>query len=225
MISVIVPALDEARVIARCLASVAAEPEVAEVLVADGGSRDETIAIASAQAKTRVVQSPPGRAKQMNAAARQARGELLWFVHADSHVDAGAGAAIVREMADAKVAIGALRFAIDARGIAWRVIEAFTRWRVALRHTPYGDQGLFVRASDFSKWGGFPEQPILEDLHFLKTAKRYGGVALIPFNIHTSARRWQQQGVVKVFVQHQRILWLDARGVSPDRIAEMRARR
>lgn len=225
MISVIVPALDESVGIARCLVSLAAEAEVDEILVADGGSRDDTLAIASAQAKTRVVQAPRGRARQMNAAAREARGELLWFVHADSRVSAGAGAAIVRALADATVAVGALRFAIDARGIRWRMIEWLTRWRVALRHTPYGDQGLFVRARDFFKWGGFPEQPILEDLHFLRTAQRHGRVALIPCQIHTSARRWQQQGLIKVFVQHQRILWLDARGVSPEKIAELRAPR
>ncbi len=225
MISVIVPALDESATIATCLASLVAEPEVAEVLVSDGGSQDDTIAIAAAHPKTRVVRAPRGRARQMNAAARQACGELLWFVHADSRFGPGAGAAIEQAMSNPDVAIGALRFAVDAAGLRFRCVEWLTRWRVRLRRTPYGDQGLFVRAADFTRWGGFPEQPILEDLHFLRIAKRHGRVSVIPIDLHTSPRRWERHGVLRVAWQHQQILWLDALGVSPERIAARRASR
>lgn len=225
MIAAIVPVLDEAAQIGALLAALVENPEVSEVIVVDGGSRDDTPAIAAASPRTRVIRSERGRARQLNAGAVASQAAVLWFLHADSRLPAGAGAAIVAALGAPEVVGGAFRFAIDGPGWPLRLVEFGTRCRCRLRRLPYGDQGLFVRRELFERLGRFPDQPILEDLHFVRRLLRAGKIALLPDELGTSARRWQRHGVWRVLWQHQTILWLDRLGVAPERLAARRAPR
>jgi rSAM/selenodomain-associated transferase 2 len=231
MISAIVPTLDEASQLEPCLAALRREPEIGELLVVDGGSRDATRTIAASLGNApgppaiRVLEAERGRARQLDAGARAAHGTILWFVHADARVTRGSGDAIVTALQDPSVALGAFRFALDHQTAALRLVVALTRWRGRWLRTPYGDQGLFLRRADYLAWGGFPDQPILEDLALVRTARRHGRIEILSLPLIASARRWRTHGVLRVAAQHQAILWLERLGIAPSRLARWRASR
>jgi rSAM/selenodomain-associated transferase 2 len=214
-ISVVVPARNEAKTIARALSRLR-EPGVVEVIVVDGGSTDETRAIAAPLAD-RVIEAPPGRARQMNAGAAAARGDILLFLHADSILPRGFAAVVV---AACERAIGG-RFdvTLDAPGILFRVIERGINWRSRWTGLFTGDQGLFIRRAVFEDLGGFPEQPLLEDLALARAMKRRGPVAALRERIATSARRWQRHGVVRTVLLMWWIRGRWALGADPAELA------
>jgi rSAM/selenodomain-associated transferase 2 len=216
-ISIIVPTRNESETIAVTLAPLR-EPEVLEVIVADGASRDDTREIAQSLAD-RVIEAPPGRARQMNVGAAAARGEILLFLHADTIVPRGFAAAIV---AACERAIGG-RFdvALDAEGLRFRIIETAINLRSRLSGLFTGDQGLFIRADVFRELGGYPDQPLLEDLALSRAMRRRGRVATLRERLRTSARRWQRHGTVRTVALMWWIRGLYALGVSPKRLARL----
>jgi rSAM/selenodomain-associated transferase 2 len=220
-VSVIVPALNEARRIGDTLARLR-EPEVREVLVVDGGSGDGTADVARRLAD-RVISSSPGRARQMNAGARVAAGEVLFFLHADTQVPSGYARAIVQAI-DGDAVAGRFDLALDAPGLAFRVIEAAINLRSRCTRVFTGDQGLFVRREVFDELGGYPDVPLLEDLALSIALKRRGKIACLRQRLRTSARRWQDGGVVRTVLLMWRIRALYFVGVSPERLARLYAR-
>jgi rSAM/selenodomain-associated transferase 2 len=216
-ISIIVPTRNEAETIAVALAPLR-EPGVLEVIVVDGASRDDTREIAESLAD-RVIDSPPGRARQMNEGAAAARGEILLFLHADTAVPRGFAAAIV---AACEHAIGG-RFdvSLDAVGLRYRIIETAINLRSRWSGLFTGDQGLFIRADVFRELGGYPDQPLLEDLALSRTMKRRGRVAALRERLRTSARRWQRHGTARTVALMWWIRGLYALGVSPRRLARL----
>jgi rSAM/selenodomain-associated transferase 2 len=216
-ISIVVPARNEAGAIAATLAPLR-EPEVLEVIVVDGGSSDATAERARPLAD-RVLEGPVGRARQMNAGGAVARGDVLLFLHADSLVPAGFAAAIVGAC---RGAIGG-RFDVrlDAPGLAFRVIERAINLRSRWSGLFTGDQGLFIRRDAFEALGGFPDQPLCEDLALSKAMKRHGRVAALRLRITTSARRWQRHGVARTVLL---MWWIRARyalGADPAALARI----
>lgn len=193
-LSVVVPALDEASGIAETVASAAA-PGV-EVIVVDGGSRDGTPERARA-AGARVLQTTPGRARQLGMGGREARGEVVLFLHADTRLPPGWPEAVRAALRDPQVAGGAFRFRFDARGPLLRLVEWGTCLRVALLRLPYGDQALFLRREVLEAAGGVPEVPIMEDLDLVRAIRRRGRLALLPLPAVTSARRYRERGVLR----------------------------
>ena len=193
--SVIVPVLDEERVLGARLGELTALG-VHEVLVVDGGSRDGTRAIALRHPDARLVDAPRGRATQMNAGAALATGDVLWFVHADVELPRDARAHVERALADAAVVGGAFR--------TWTVADRPT-WLGPLLHLadlrsrtttlPYGDQALVVRAAVFRALGGFPELPLMEDLAFSERLRRAGPVRVVPASVRVSGRRFIERPV------------------------------
>jgi len=216
-ISIIVPTRNESETIAVTLAPLR-EPGVLEVIVADGASRDDTREIAQSLAD-RVIEAPPGRARQMNAGAAAARGEIMLFLHADTIVPRGFAAAIV---AACERAIGG-RFdvALDAEGLRFRIIETAINLRSRLSGLFTGDQGLFIRADVFRELGGYPDQPLLEDLALSRAMRRRGRVAALRERLRTSGRRWQRHGTVRTVALMWWIRGLYALGVSPKRLARL----
>ncbi len=194
MISVIVPALNEAESITDTIAS--AKPEAKEIIVVDGGSTDDTAAVAEA-AGARVIVTEPSRARQMNRGAESAAGDVLVFLHADTKLPADYGAAVERALFSRGVAAGAFSLAIDGTGAKYRLVEAVVALRSRCNSLPYGDQAIFVRAETLAASGGFADLPIMEDYEFIRRMQRRGRIVILPLLARTSSRRWQRLGVMR----------------------------
>lgn len=207
-LSVVIPTLNEAAVIGHCLESARAlSPQ--EIIVADGGSDDGTAPMAEKLGAT-VVTGAQGRAAQQNLGARQARGDVLLFLHADTWLPAEAAEQISTALADPQVVCGAFQQRIEAEGVGYRVIEFGNALRAGWLRMPYGDQAIFVRRADFVACGGFPAVRILEELHLMRALRRRGRLALLPGPVRVSARRWQRRGIVRQTLRNWLILLLAA---------------
>jgi rSAM/selenodomain-associated transferase 2 len=198
-LSVVIPALDEQEQVAGAVESALA-PGV-EVLVVDGGSADATVARA-AEAGARVLTCAPGRALQQARGAREARGEAILLLHADTRLPAGWATAVRAALADPDVMGGAFRLRFDQRGPALRLVEWGARLRAALFQLPYGDQALFARRSALEAIGGVPQAPVMEDLDLVAALRRRGRLALLPLAVTTSARRYRARGVARTAARH-----------------------
>ena len=218
-ISVIIPTLNEASGIARSIASAAQEPGV-EVVVVDGGSRDETLQVARRQgAKTLSV--PAGRARQMNAGARASSGVILVFLHADTVLPSTYAGLVRRLLSSPGVVAGAFRLGIEGHRRSLRWIESGANWRSRWLRLPYGDQALFVRSRIFSELGGYADLPVMEDYDLVRRLNRRGRVILAPEAVVTSARRWERLGLVRTTLLNQVMVTGHLLGVSPRKMAQL----
>lgn len=215
MISIVIPALDEAENLARVLPALAERCPGAEAIVVDGGSADDTVGVAARFPHVRVMSGPRGRARQMNAGARAAAGEVLLFLHADTLVPAGAGAAIVGALADPSAVGGRFDIAFDSRRAVMRMVAFFMNHRSRLSRISTGDQALFVRRRVFEAMGGFPEIPLMEDVEFTRRLKRQGRIACLPLRVTTSARKWEREGPTRTIALMWLLRLLYALGTSP----------
>lgn len=218
-VGVIIPALDEAETIARCIASVKDE-QAAEVIVADGGSTDNTRAIAAAEGAT-VIDSPRGRARQMNTGAAVASSDVLLFLHADCTLERGAVRRLRRILSEGRHVVGYFRQKIDGRNPAYRLIEFASNLRARWLMRPYGDQAMFFTREMFQAIGGFPDVPILEDLLIARRARSYIPWLAMPEAVTSSARRWQHDGIVRRILRNWWVAIGERRGVP---LAELRRR-
>ena len=196
-VSVIIPALNEESRIGGQLKSLSALPEIHEVIVVDGGSGDRTVELVRAIPSARLVTAPAGRASQMNAGARVASGDVLLFLHADVRLPPHATRWVSEALSEPGVVAGAFR--------TWTVTEGGRTWLAPVLHLadlrsrysalPYGDQALFVRADVFRQVGGFPEQPLMEDLELSRRLRRLGTVRVVPAEVRVSGRRFLSRPV------------------------------
>lgn len=194
-LSVVVPVLDEARELATLLPCLVAAG--VQVVVVDGGSRDDSVAVARAVAGVEVLAGRPPRSRQMNQGAARARGEVLLFLHADARPPADFAGLMKRSLAHGAVAGGAFSLAIDENRPAARLVAAGANLRTRLTGHPYGDQGIFVRRHLFQAMGGYADVPFLEDLEFVVRLRKKGRVCLLPETVRVSARRWQANGYLR----------------------------
>lgn len=216
LVSVVIPTLNEARQIHETIRETR-RLGADEIIVVDGGSRDETLT--NAVAADAVIVSAAGRAIQQNAGALACRGDVLVFLHADSRLGEGAIDAARERMSESSDVGGCFRQQIDAEGWIYRVVEWGNHQRAKWLGRAYGDQGIFVRRETFTAIGGFPEVKLLEDVLLVKQLRKRGRFRPLPHRIHTSARRWQQVGVVRQTLRNWTILFLARLGVSPDWLA------
>jgi rSAM/selenodomain-associated transferase 2 len=212
-ISVVVPALNEQEGLSATLAQVALAPGD-ELIVVDGGSTDDTVAIARRFTPC-VLSSPPGRARQMNAGARQARGDVLLFLHADTLLPPQGLEAVRTAMQPSHVVGGAFRLAFTPSTPALRTIAWSANVRTRFGKLPYGDQALFVRRSIFEALGGYADVPFMEDVKLVQALRHQGALAIVPQAVHTSGRRWLRDGVVYTTVRNIVLISLYFCGVSP----------
>lgn len=210
----VIPALDEEAGIGAAIASV--HDEADEVIVVDGGSRDGTRDRAAA-AGARVVVAPPGRGPQQIEGARQARGDWIVFLHADTRLEAGWSRLL--HAAPPEVVLVAFRFCVDSPRRAFRLIELGTRLRCRLFRMPYGDQALSVRRAAYDAAGGFAPLPLMEDVDLVRRLRVQGALALSPLRALTSARRWETRGVLRGTLRNWTTMALYALGVSPERLS------
>lgn len=211
-----IPVLNDADATERLLGQIAPDPQV-EVVIVDGGLDVALDGVAGTRPGTRVIRTSPGRARQMNAGAREATGKWLLFLHADSELPAGWREAMAAVPNDA---IGGwFEFALDDGAWQARVVEALVRWRVRVMRLPYGDQGLFVRRAVFDEMGGFADLPLLEDVEFVRRLGAAGRVAEVALPLRTSARRWRRDGWFRRSARNSVIVALYLSGVSAARLA------
>lgn len=222
LISLILPTLNEEEVLGKTLQSVRSGMNV-EIIVADGGSADRTTQVAARFGAT-VLASGPGRGRQMNQGAVRARGEILVFVHADTRLPFLYDC-VVRRTLSAGAVGGGFEFALDKSFPGSTLVTRMVGLRSRYLQAPYGDQAFFVRSDVFAGLGGYPEIPILEDVHFWRALKKRGQVRLIALPAVTSGRRWQKLGVVKTTLINQLIMSGDFLGISPKTLSKLYRRK
>ena len=218
-LSIVVPALNEAAGIEAALRALA--PLRAgghEVIVVDGGSGDDTAARARPLADA-VLTSGRGRARQMNAGAAAARGDALLFLHADTVPPADADVR-VRQALQRGALWGRFDVRIEGRAPMLRVVAALMNARSRLTGIATGDQAMFVRRDAFERVGGFPDQPLMEDIELSRRLRATGRPACLRACVSTSGRRWESRGVWRTIFLMWRLRWRYWRGTPPEALAE-----
>ena len=208
------PTLDSAAGLAACLASAAG---VDEIVVADGGSRDDSAAIAEA-AGARFIEAPRGRGPQLRAGAAAALGDWLLFLHSDTRLGSGWRGVAERHMGESPERAACFRLRLDAPEWQARWIERGVALRAGLLGLPYGDQGLLVPRALYARSGGFRALPLMEDVDLVR---RLGGVAVLPADAITSAERWHRDGWLRRSARNFACLGLWRLGMSPQRVAKL----
>ncbi len=213
MISIIIPVLNEAGSIQEFLSHL---PASVEVIVVDGGSYDGTqkqIGLSAA----RLVNAERGRANQMNAGAAVAKGDLLLFLHADTHLPADFEG-VLAAFARSSLAWGRFDVRLSGRHPMFRVIERMMNWRSRLTGICTGDQAIFVRRAIFHELGGFAAIPLMEDIEISRRlrAKSWPYCASQP--VTTSSRRWETRGITRTILLMWRLRLAYFFGVGPEQL-------
>lgn len=222
-LSVIIPTLDEADRIAPLLDALGRMPGVFEVLAVDGGSRDGTPEVARSRGAA-VLAAERGRGRQMHAGSLAARGEVFWFLHADTLPPADAARRIAAAVADPAVVGGNFQITFDGESRPAR----FLNWlypKLRLLGLAYGDSAFFVRRSAYEAVGGFRPYPIFEDLDLLRRLRRVGRFVHVPSAVVTSSRNFEGRRFAPVFARWvvlQVLYWL---GAAPERLGRHYGRR
>lgn len=218
-ISVIIPTLNEEQNIAELIERLLVLPERPEIIVADGGSADGTLA--AAQGHAHCISCPPGRAIQMNAGAKAATGDVLLFLHADCRLATGALQQINKALADRAVVGGCFRLTIDSASFILKLVALSSNLRAKYGSLVFGDQGIFVRRQVFEEVGGFPEIALMEDWEFSRAMGKKGQLTVLNTPIYTSPRRWEKHGIWRtVWLMHKlKLLYLLGR--SPAELKEL----
>ena len=213
-VSIIIAALNEEENIGATI-DAALAAGASEVIVADGGSSDATIEIARTHG-ARVITGECIRARQLNRGADAAAHDLLLFVHADTHLPAGATDAVAHALDDGFV-FGGFRISFAEPRLAY--VAALINVRTRLTREPWGDQAQFTRRDTFRAIGGYPDSPIMEDYELARRMKRIGRTILLPLTVRTSGRRFVRKGVLRTTALNWLIIISYHLGVSVERLA------
>jgi rSAM/selenodomain-associated transferase 2 len=213
-LSVIVPMLNEEGAIAATLDSIRLGAPAAEIVVVDGGSKDQSVEIARSRCG-KLIEGLRGRARQMNAGASQVSGDALAFVHADTIVPVTFAIDIEGALADGRVVGGRFDVAFDVRRPALNMVAAMISLRSRVARSATGDQAIFVRREVFEHLGGYAEIELCEDVDFVRRMRRAGRIACLRSRVITSSRRWREHGVAHTIVKMWIIKSLFLAGVSP----------
>jgi rSAM/selenodomain-associated transferase 2 len=219
-VSVIIPALNEAERIDRAVRS-ARSAGAGEVIVSDGGSDDDTVAVAR-DAGASVIASPPGRGRQLRRGARHAGGGLLVFLHADNGLGENSLRAVCRladHPADRGTLWGGFRQQIESPRVIYRWLELGNAARIRCRGMPFGDQAMFVSRSLYDRVGGFAALPLMEDVDLSRRLRRIRWPRLVDAKVHVDPRRWEDRGVVRQTIRNWGIQTAHCFGVGEQRLS------
>ncbi|HXJ80961.1 MAG TPA: TIGR04283 family arsenosugar biosynthesis glycosyltransferase [Candidatus Methylomirabilis sp.] len=217
-LSIVVPVLDEADNLERLLPHLRRQCPDAEVILVDGGSTDRTALVAHAWPFVCYLPSERGRARQMNAGARAAHGDVLLFLHADTLLPAGAADAIDRSLRDPRIVGGRFDVSFANSHPAFQLIATFMNWRSRLTGIATGDQAIFVRREVFDALDGYPDIPLMEDVEFCARLKRRGRITCPGLRVITSARKWEREGILRTVVLMWTLRLLHYLRVDPARL-------
>ncbi len=214
-LSIIVPMLNEATGIAEALRAL--RDLDAELVAVDGGSSDKTVDCATPHVDL-LLEAARGRARQMNAGAAAAHGDILLFLHADTILPPAADKIIKQSLAN-----GALwgRFDVEISGnSAWfPVIATMMNWRSRLTDIATGDQAIFVKRSAFEQIGCFPDQPLMEDIVLSQRLKQLGRPVCLRQKVVTAGRRWEKHGIMRTILTMWRLRLRFFCGADPQQLA------
>lgn len=220
--SIILPVLNETALINPMMDHLESleGSENCEFIVVDGTPDGGTIKAVTRQG-VQCVKSPQGRASQMNTGAAMAMGEILIFLHADTRLPRQALELINQAMTRQALIGGAFDLHIDTKRLILKIIARMASLRSRLTRIPYGDQAIFVRRDYFHQMGGYPEIPLMEDVALMRRIKRAGGrIGFIPEPVITSARRWEQEGILYTTLRNWLLLSAYTLGMAPDKLAK-----
>ncbi len=224
-IAIILPVLNEEAQIAAHLKTLQAwrGPDC-ELIIADGGSADQTVALAQPLAD-RVIVAPKGRAAQMNAGAAVAQSEILWFLHADSLPPAEAITLIQAALTDPNRHWGRFDVRLSGAHPVLRMVETLMNLRSRLTGIATGDQGIFVRRKRFEQVGGYPPIALMEDIALSRLLQRRSPPVCLRPRLITSSRRWERDGVFRTILLMWRLRLAYFLGANPDQLARIYYRR
>jgi rSAM/selenodomain-associated transferase 2 len=215
--SIIIPVLNEEQYILPCLVALQHFRGCCEIIVVDGGSSDNTIAIASPLAD-QVIKSGKGRARQMNAGARLARGDVLVFVHADTYLPHNA-LELIQERVNACQQWGFFQIQLEGEHFMFKVIAFMMNLRSGLTAIATGDQAIFVSKSAFTSLNGYPEIALMEDISLTAMLGKFSRPVIIYSKVSSSARRWEKHGIFKTILLMWWLRLLYFFGCKPTKLA------
>jgi rSAM/selenodomain-associated transferase 2 len=214
-LSIIIPTLNEERSIEQILASISSHAH--EGIVVDGGSKDGTVEIAHKYASA-VLDSKRGRGIQQHTGACHAGGDVLLFLHADTWLPRGFEIMIERALSEPETVFGAFQLGHHPSTAFLHLVALMANLRSLLLKMPYGDQGLFMRRSDYFSVGGFKDLPIMEDVDLVRRLNKIGKFKLVKARVRTSARRYDRNGIVYTTVRNWSLIIRYLMGQSPERL-------
>lgn len=218
-LSIIIPVHNETGTLEATLQSTQGTMYVSERILVTGGRKDDALRHAGSRG-VKVIFSSPGRAEQMNAGAREASGDGLLFLHADTCLPRGFGYHVEQILSQPGTVAGAFRLHIRGAFPGLRVIERLANFRSVRMGMPYGDQAIFMKADRFQRMGGFPEIPIMEDFELMRRLRRQGRVGIAPVAAVTSDRRYREMGFLRTTGVNQLMIAAYLAGVPTDRLAQ-----
>lgn len=223
--SIILPVLSEATIINATIDHLGAleGSDQCECIVVDGAPDGNTIQAIQAITGNDVycMKSPRGRGRQMNAGAAAAKGEILIFLHADTRLPRNALHLISQTMTRQDLIGGAFDLRIGSERPILKTIALIASVRSRLTRIPYGDQAIFIRRDYFNRVGGYPEIPLMEDVALMRRIKKAGGrIGFIPAPVITSARRWEEEGILYGTLRNWLLVSAYLLGVSPEKLVK-----
>ena len=219
-LSIVMPVLDEAERIVEQLTTLAPlRASGVELVVVDGGSTDATVTLAAPHAD-RVLTSARGRARQMNSGAAAASGDVLVFLHADTRLPADADKLIMEGLASTGKIWGRFDVAIDGRSPLLPVVAALMNLRSRITGIATGDQAIFVTRAAFVEAGGYPDQPLMEDIELSKRLRARRAPLCLKARAVTSGRRWETRGVWRTIILMWSLRLAYFLGTSPEPLAK-----
>lgn len=219
--SIIIPVLREADRINQIIDHIHSQNHGRnyEIIVVDGAPEKDTLSAIHIKADVRTIASEKGRAKQMNAGASIAKGDILIFLHADTLLPDRGLEEIDQALKDAEYVGGAFNLGIDSDQAIFKIISTMASLRSRLTRIPYGDQAIFIRKKYFDKLNGYPDIPLMEDVALMRRLKSEGyKIFIIPDRVITSSRRWKKEGVLYTTLRNWIVFMLYTLGVSPRRL-------
>lgn len=200
LISIVIPTFNEAPFILRTIES--SKTDNVEIIVADGGSTDNTRELAI-NAGVKVIKCSRGRGRQLNAGVHQATGKIIIFLHADTILPKGFVSEVITTLSKPNTIAGAFRLGIIGKNWALGMVSLFANIRSILFQLPYGDQGIFIQKDQFRRVDGFLNIPIMEDYDLILRLKKLGRIGISPKSVKTSGRRWDKLGYIRTLLINQ----------------------